>query len=127
MEIIHMETSFDTVNIHLLFAELRSLVVLQLIKALDYSSTAAERVGNVLSEKLTVSKGVEQGCFLTPLLYNVLLLAITIIASDPQNPAGIRPWYTFEGGFFRLQDLRFREKLDMSLYVTSNIWTTLMW
>ena len=59
-------------------------------------------MGGELSDKVAISMDDIQGCVTAPLLFIVILLAITILASDPQDPAGVRLRYTLDGGAFRL-------------------------
>ena len=115
MGFVDLKKAFDTVNREMLFAVLERFgcppTFLALIKALHSGNTATVRVGGELSDDFEVSMGVKQGCVLAPLLFNVFLLAVTLLATnEPDEPeqvmAGVRLRYRCDGGAFNLQRLR---------------------
>ena len=121
MGFVDLKKAFDTVNREMLFAVLERFgcppTFLALIKALHTGNTATVRVGGELSDDFGVSMGVKQGCVLAPLLFNVFLLAVTLLATNEPDEAqqeigGVRLRYRFDGGAFNLQRLRARGLVD---------------
>ena len=115
MGFVDLKKAFDTVNREMLFAVLERFgcppTFLALIKALHSGNTATVRIGGELSDDFEVSMGVKQGCVLAPLLFNVFLLAVTLLATnEPDEPvqvmAGVRLRYRCDGGASNLQRLR---------------------
>ena len=116
---VDLRKAFDTVNREMLFGVLERFgcppTFLHLVKALHTNNTATVRVGGELSEAFAVSMGVKQGCVLAPLLFNVFLLAVTILATSEhatEPNAGVKLRYRCDGGAFRLQRLRARGRVS---------------
>ena len=80
-----------------------------MLRALHMGTVATVSAGSDCSEPFTVTVGVKQGCVLAPILVNVYLLAISILAlgGERQLGAGGLPLrYRFDGGAYNLQRLR---------------------
>ena len=111
---VDLKKAFDTVNRPLLFDILERFgcppTVLGLLRALHTGNTASVRVAGATSDPFQVTMGVKQGCVLAPLLFNVFLLAITLLcaqrADEDQNAPGVHLRYRCDGGAFRLQRLK---------------------
>ena len=111
---IDLKKAFDTVNRELLFSVLERFgcppISLILLKALHCGNTAAVRVGGQVSNQFQVTMGVKQGCVLAPVLFNVFLLAVTLLTSRHsetlERSPGIRLRYRCDGGAFNLQRLK---------------------
>ena len=113
---VDLKKAFDTVDRSLLFSILERFgcppVFLGLLRAMHSGNTAAVRVGGNLSDTFDVTMGVKQGCVLAPVLFNVFLLAVTLLstrsAESRGRSAGIRVRYRCDGGAFRLARLKAR-------------------
>jgi len=72
---VDYEKAFDRVNWVKLMAVLESIGVdwrdRKLIKNLYMKQSAYVRIGDMLSERCEIGRGVRQGCSLSPLLYNI--------------------------------------------------------
>ena len=72
---VDYEKAFDRVNWVKLMAVLQSIGIdwrdRKLIKNLYWKQTAYVRIGDMLSERCEIGRGVRQGCSLSPLLYNI--------------------------------------------------------
>ena len=116
---VDLRKAFDTVNREMLFRVLERFgcppTFLHLVRALHTNNTATVRAGGELSEAFAVTMGVKQGCVLAPLLFNVFLLAVTILASNgpaTEPNAGVKLRYRCDGGAFRLQRLKARGRVS---------------
>ena len=107
---VDLRKAFDTVNRRLLFSILERFgcppIFLGLLRALHTGNTAEVRVGSDSSERFEVTMGVKQGCVLAPVLFNVFLLAVTLLSVRQRRPAGVAVKYRCGGGAFRLQRLK---------------------
>ena len=117
---VDLKKAFDTVNRNMLFAVLERFGCppnfLALIKALHSNNTATVRVGGELSDAFEITMGVKQGCVLAPLLFNVFLLAVTLLTTNApsvqaHHGSGVNLRYRMDGGAFRLQRLKARGKV----------------
>lgn len=65
-----------------------------------------------MSDAFPVSAGVKQGCVLAPILFNVYLVAVTLLAQQNQDArdGGIDFRYRLDGGAFNLSRLRTRTR-----------------
>ena len=115
---IDLKKAFDTVNRELLFAVMRRFgcppTFVALVKALHSNNTAAVRIGGETSEPFETSMGVKQGCVLAPLLFNVFLLAVTLLATnETDTPApGVALRYRLDGGAFNVRRFAARSKVS---------------
>ena len=111
---VDLRKAFDTVDRRLLFSILERFgcppIFLGLLRALHTGNTAEVRVGSDTSERFEVTMGVKQGCVLAPVLFNVFLLAVTLLSvrhsATRGCPAGVAVKYRCDGGAFRLQRLK---------------------
>ena len=110
---VYLSKAFEKVNREMLFRVLERLgcppTFLNLVQALHTNNTATVRAGGERSEAISVTMCVKQGCVLAPLLFNVFLLAIPILAtSEPaiESNAVVKLRYKCDGNAFRLQRLR---------------------
>ena len=116
---IDLKKAFDTVNREMLFAVLKKFgcppTFLALVRALHSNNSAAVRIGSETSEPFETSMGVKQGCVLAPLLFNVFLLAVSLLtagagAGEP-NP-GVELRYRLDGGAFNIRRFAARTKVS---------------
>ena len=115
---IDLKKAFDTVNREMLFAVLQRFgcppTFLALVRALHSNNRAAVRIGVDTSEAFETSMGVKQGCVLAPLLFNVFLLAVSLLAAnEADNPLpGVVLRYRLDGGAFNQRRLAARTKVS---------------
>ena len=64
-------------------------------------------LGGASSEQFNVQSGVKQGCVLAPVLFNVYLVAVTLLSRAQASPDdGISIRYRFDGGIFNTRRLK---------------------
>ena len=118
---IDLRKAFYTVDRGLLFSILRRFgcppIFLGLLVALHSGNSAAVRVGGRVSNTFQVTMGVKQGCVLAPVLFNVFLLAVTLLASrhseNLERSPGVQLRYRCDGGAFNLQRLKSTRKTKL--------------
>ena len=76
---------------------------LSLLRALHTGTTATVTTWTDASEPFEVTVGVKQGCVLAPVLFNVYLVAVSMLATDNASRSqigGVSLKYRFEGAVF---------------------------
>ena len=110
---IDLQKAFDTVNREMLLGVLKKFgcppVSVSLLRALHTGTKATVVTGSEKSEPFAVTVGVKQGCVLAPALFNVYLVAVSILAAESERRAqigGVSLRYRFDGGLFNLPRTR---------------------
>ena len=68
------------------------------------------------SSSFSVEVGVKQGCVLTPIIFNVLLVAITLVSHrDLQSSDCVVIEYRLDGGLFNLRRLQAKTKTSSAV------------
>ena len=88
-----------------------------MLRALHTGTVATVVSGSSSSEPFPVTVGVKQGCVLAPVLFNVYLVAVSMLALGEErrtNAGGVSLRYRFDGGAFNLQRLKARTRVSHS-------------
>ena len=112
---IDLSKAFDTVNRELLWKYLCKLGVppkfLSILQQLHDGMQARVLTGELQSEFFKVNVGVKQGCVLDPVLFNILLSAITcLFHSVMGHEDGVRVEYRLDGSLFNIRRLQAHTK-----------------
>ena len=68
------------------------------------------------SSSFPVEVGVKQGCVLAPIIFNLLLVAITLVSyRDLQSSDCVGSEYRLDGGLFNLQHLQAKTKTSSAV------------
>ena len=118
---IDLQKAFDTVNREALLKVVERFgcppVFVSMLRALHAGTVATVAAGSDCSEPFAVTVGVKQGCVLAPVLFNVYLLAVSMLALGGERRSeagGVDLRYRFEGGAFNLQRLKARTRVSHS-------------
>ena len=108
---VDLTKAFDTVNRNMLWSILAKCgcppKFVAVIKEFHSGMTARVVVDGVKSEPFEVSVGVKQGCVLAPLLFNIYLVAVSLLSRHSFNPDdGIGYKYRLDGNIFNLRRLK---------------------
>ena len=116
---IDLQKAFDTVNREMLLRVLKKFgcppVFVSLLRALHTGTEATVVTGSSSSEPFAITVGVKQGCVLAPALFNVYLVAVSILATGSEPLArtgGVHLRYRFDGGLFNLPRLKARTRVS---------------
>lgn len=114
---VDLAKAFDTVNRDLLWTILIKFgctpKFTQAIKNLHTGMTAKVSYGSDTSDPFDVKVGVKQGCVLAPVLFNIYLVAVTLLSrNDFEDSDGIQLCYRFDGGLFNTRRLQAKTKTD---------------
>jgi len=104
---IDLSKAFDTINHELLWKHLSKLRVppkfLSILKQMHDGMQARVLMGELQSESFEVNVGVKQGCVLTPVLFNILLSAITCLFHRVMgHEDGVHVEYRLDGNLFNI-------------------------
>ena len=119
---IDLQKAFDTVNREALFKVVEKFgcppIFISMLRALHTDTMATVTAGSDSSEPFAVTVGVKQGCVLAPVLFNVYLVAVSMLALNEERRTdigGVSLRYRFEGGAFNLQRLKARTRVSHSM------------
>ncbi len=104
---IDLRKAFDTINRELLWKNLSKLGVppkfLSILQQLHDGMQARVLTGELQSESFEVNVGVKQGCVLAPVLFNILLSAITCLFHRVMgHEDGVHVEYQLDGSLFNI-------------------------
>jgi hypothetical protein len=115
---IDLSKAFDTVNRELLWRVLVKFGVppgfLGIIRSFHDGMVASVQQGGLQSDPFSVAVGVKQGCVLAPVIFNMYLVAVTLLSSlnvDPQD--GVQLRFRLDGNLFNLRRLQAPTKVTV--------------
>ena len=118
---VDLQEAFDTVNREALLQVVKRFgcppIFVSMLRALHTGTVATVVSGSSSSEPFPVTVGVKQGCVLAPVLFNVYLVAVSMLALGVErhnNAGGVSIRYRFDGGAFNLQRLKARTRVSHS-------------
>ena len=119
---IDLQKAFDTVNREALLEVVKRFgcppIFVSMLRALHTGTVATVAAGSDCSEPFAVTVGVKQGCVLAPVLFNVYLVAVSMLAlAGERRPdlGGVSLRYRFGGGAFNLRRLKARTRVSHSV------------
>lgn len=112
---INLSRAFDTINRELLWKHLSKLGVppkfLCILHQLHDGMQARVLTGELQSEFFKVNVGVKQGCVLAPVLFNILLSAVTCLFHRGMGQEdGVQVEYRLHRSFFNIRRLQAHTK-----------------
>lgn len=112
---IDLSKAFDTINRELLWKHLSKIGVppkfLSILQQLHDGMQARVLMGELQSESFGVNVGVKQGCVLAPMLFNILLSAITCLFHRVLgHEDGVHVEYRLDGSLFNIRRLQAHTK-----------------
>ena len=115
---VDLTNAFDTVNRDLLWDILRkfgcSPILIVILQQFHIGMCAQVVMAGSLSSSFPVEVGVKQGCVLAPIIFNLLLIAMTLVSHrDLQSCVGIE--YRLDGGLFNLRHLQAQTKTSSAM------------
>ena len=111
MAFVDLTKAFDTVNREFLW-NIRRIVdrpptLIAILKQLHTGMCAQAVMAGSQSSSFPVEVGVKQGCVLDPIIFNLLLVAITLVSHrDLQSSDCVGIEYRLVGGLFNLRHSR---------------------
>ena len=119
---IDLQKAFDTVNREALLEVVKRFgcppIFVSMLRALHTDTVASVAAGSDSSDPFAVTVGVKQGCVLAPVLFNVYLVAVSMLALNGERRTdigGVSLKYRFDGGAFNLQRLKARTRVSHSM------------
>ena len=108
---VNLTKAFDTVNRDLLWNILRkfgcSPTFIAILQQFHTGMCAQVVMAGSQSSSFPVEVGVKQGCVLAPIIFNLLLVAITLVSHrDLQSSDCVEIEYRLDGGLFNLRRLQ---------------------
>lgn len=108
---IDLSNAFDTINREMLWKQLSKLGVppkfLTILQQLHNGMQARVTTGELQSEFFNVNVGVKQGCVLAPVLFNLLLSAVThLFHCALGHKDGVLLEYRLDGSLFNIRRLQ---------------------
>ncbi|XP_042591969.1 uncharacterized protein LOC109084930 [Cyprinus carpio] len=112
---IDLSKAFDTINRELLWKHLSKIGVppkfLSILQQLHDGMQARVLMGELQSESFGVNVGVKQGCVLAPMLFNILLSALTCLFHRVLgHEDGVHVEYRLDGSLFNIRRLQAHTK-----------------
>ena len=108
---VDLTKAFDTVNRELLWSILRKFgcppTFIAILQQIHTSMCAQVVMAGSQSSSFPVEVGVKQGCVLAPIIFNLLLVAMTLVSHrylQSSNCVGIE--YRLDGGLFNLRRIQ---------------------
>ena len=107
MAFVDLTKAFDTVNQDLLWNILHKFscppTFIAILQQFHTGMCAQVAMAGSQSSSFPVEVGVKQGCVLAPIIFNLLLVAITLVSHrDLQSSDCVRIEYRLDGGLFNL-------------------------
>ena len=117
---VDMTKAFDTVNRDLLWNILRKFgcppTFIAILQQFHTGMCAQVVMAGSQSYSFPVEVGVKQGCVLAPIIFNLLLVAITLVSHrDLQSSDCVGIDYRLGGGFFNLRRLQAKTKTSSAM------------
>ena len=125
---IDLTKAFDTVNRTSLWEVLRRFgcppQFLSVLKAFHDGMTARISVDGELSDPFEVLIGVKQGCVLAPVIFNLFLVAVTLLFRSNIHTSGGVPFnFRLDGSLFNLRRLKQKPKYPWTIFSIFNTQT----
>ncbi len=116
---IDLTKAFDTINRDILWKILTKCgcppKFTGILQGFHDGMTSRVTTGGLVSEPFHVNVGVKQGCVLAPIIFNIYLSALTLLARhDIGADDGIRYNYRLDGSLFNIRRLKARTKISSS-------------
>ncbi len=120
MAFVDLTKAFDTVNRDILWRILAKCGCpprfTSILKDFHSGMSARVAVGGLESEPFEVNVGVKQGCVLAPALFNIYLVAVTLLSRHSVNPDdGVAIRYRLDGSVFNLRRLQAKTKTRQAI------------
>ena len=120
MAFIDLSRAFDTVNRDLLWNILCKFgcppTFITILQQFHTCMCAKVVMGGSQSTSFPVEVGVKQGCVLAPFIFNLLLVAITLVSHhDLQSSDCVGIEYRLDGGLFNLRCLQAKTKTSSAV------------
>ena len=120
MAFVDLTKAFDTVNRDLLWNILRKFCCLPTFIATQqqfHTGMYAQVVmADSQSSSFPVEVGVKQGCVIAPIIFNILLVAITLVSHrDLQSSDCVGIEYRLDGGHFNMRRLQAKTKTSSAV------------
>ena len=117
---VYLTRSVDTVNRHLLWNILRKIgsppTFIAILQQIHTGMCAQVVMAGSQSTTFPAEVGVKQGCVLAPIIFNLLLVAITIVSHrDLQSSDCAEIEYRLDGGLFYLRRLQAKTKTSSAM------------
>ena len=120
---VDLTKAFNTVNRDLLWNILRKFgnppTLIAILQQFHTGMCAQVVIAGSQSSSFPVEVGVKQGCVLAPIIYNLLLVAITLVSHrDLQSSDCVGIEYRLDGGLFNLRRLQAKAKTSSAMMST---------
>ena len=117
---VDLTKAFDTVNRDLLWNILRKFgcppTFIAILQQFHTGMCAQVVMAGSQSSSFPVEVGVKQGCVLAPIIFNLLLVAITLVSHrDLQSSDCVGIEYRLDGGLFNLRRLQAKTKTSSAM------------
>ena len=124
MAFVDLRKTFDTVNRSLLWNIRRKFgcppTFIAILQQFHTGMCAQVVMASFQSSSFPVEVGVKQGCVLAPIIFNLLLVAITLISHrDLQSSDCVRIEYRLDGGLFNLRRLQAKKTKTFSAMISA--------
>ena len=117
---VDLTKAFDTVSLDLLWSTLRKfgcpLTFIAILQQFHTGMCAQVVMAGSQSSRFPVEVGVKQGCVLAPIIFNLLLVATTLVYHrDLQSSDFVGIDYRLDGGLFNLRRLQAKTKTSSAM------------